>query len=116
MPNQVPTGGQTPYAADSALYDGVAKALLGSWPQEPDLAREHMPHMLHYLLGTQLRRHLQRCRRAASFVHNTAKHATTIWSELCLAAGAFPCNRCGFHAPRSSCKVHRDATSTRPVP
>ena len=64
---QVPTGGESASPADQALYDAVARALLGERAdaQAPGLGAqllppEQLPRMLHYLLGTQLRRHLER--------------------------------------------------------
>ena len=64
---QVPTGGESASPADQALYDAVARALLGERPdgQAPGLGPqllppEQLPRMLHYLLGSQLRRHLER--------------------------------------------------------
>ena len=63
---QVPTGGELASPADQALYDAVARALLGERPdaQAPGLGTqlppEQLPRMLHSLLGTQLRGHLER--------------------------------------------------------
>ena len=64
---QVPTGGESASPADQALYDAMARALLGERPDAQAiglgaqlLPPEQLPRMLHYLLGTQLRRHLER--------------------------------------------------------
>ena len=64
---QVPTGSESASPADQALYDAVARALLGERADAQafglgaqQLPPEHLPRMLHYLLGTQLRRHLER--------------------------------------------------------
>lgn len=65
---QVPAGAESAGPADLALFDAVAKALLGerSDAQPADTgdqlpAREQLQRMLHYLVGTQLRRHLEKC-------------------------------------------------------
>ena len=51
------------------LYDAVAKALLGEGPgalaaeaeqQASQQQQQQLQRMLHYLLGTQLRKHLER--------------------------------------------------------
>ena len=64
----MPQGAELAGPADLALYDAVAKALLGERPSvqpaEPDEqlpGREQLRRMLHYLVGTQLRRHLEKC-------------------------------------------------------
>ena len=74
---QVPTGGESASPADQALYDAVARALLGERAdaQAPGLGAqllplEQLPRMLHYLLGTQLRRHLERW----ADMHDSDKH------------------------------------------
>ena len=63
----MPQGGESAGPADLALFDAVAMALLGERPaaqseeaegQQP--GREQLQRMLHYLLGTQLRRHLEK--------------------------------------------------------
>ena len=64
----MPTGDEKSNPTDAALYDGVAKALVyegDGQPQLPDLAGESQDpslRMLHYLIGTQLKRHLERFR------------------------------------------------------
>ena len=74
---QVPQGAESAGPADQALYDAVAKALLGerpsAQPAEPGEqlpGREQLRRVLHYLLGTQLRRHLEKC-AALSICQNT---------------------------------------------
>ena len=63
---QVPLGGDTASPADQALYDAMAKALLGEGPgalaleAERQAPQQQLQRMLHYLLGTQLRKHLER--------------------------------------------------------
>ncbi|KAK9917271.1 hypothetical protein WJX75_002601 [Coccomyxa subellipsoidea] len=63
---EVPTGDEKSNPADAVLYDGVAKALVcegDAQPPLPDLAGESQDpsmRMLHYLIGTQLQRHLER--------------------------------------------------------
>ncbi len=80
---QVPAGAESAGPADLALYDAVAKALLGERPDvqlpeaEDQLPKhEQLQRMLHYLVGTQLRRHLEKC--AALPTH-----------LLCLPLGSF---------------------------
>ncbi len=61
---QVPQGAATASSADQALYDAMARALLGEGPgaptAEPEQQQLQLQRMLHYALGTQLRRHLER--------------------------------------------------------
>lgn len=65
---QVPRGGESASLADQALYDAVARALLGERldgqvpgsRQRAPQQQEQLDRMLHYLLGTQLRKHLER--------------------------------------------------------
>ncbi|BDA50698.1 hypothetical protein COCOBI_16-3740 [Coccomyxa sp. Obi] len=78
---EVPTGDESANPADSALYDGVAKALLREDEAQmvlPALAVEcqdaHM-RMLHFLIGTQLRRHIERAQNVkgrAAVIERTA--------------------------------------------
>ncbi len=62
----MPVGDENINPADAALYDGMAKALVcegDAQPPVPDLAGESQDpsqRMLHYLIGTQLKRHLER--------------------------------------------------------
>jgi len=63
MCEQVPTGAEEPNAADLALYDTLAKALLGEGISESSAAGGDagcMQRLLHYCLGTQLRKYLDR--------------------------------------------------------
>jgi len=64
---QVPQGAESASPADQALYDAMATALLGEHSKgQPAEAGDEAPlqqqlrRMLHYLVGTQLRKHLER--------------------------------------------------------
>ena len=62
----MPTGGEIANPVDSALYDGIAKALVRedeaqmALPALPGECQDASMRMLHFLIGTQLRRHIER--------------------------------------------------------
>ena len=59
--SQVPTAGAHPSAADQALYEAVAMALMGESAGSPDQAAGPANlALLHHVAGTQLRWHLER--------------------------------------------------------
>jgi len=64
---QVPQGAESANPADQALYDAMATALLGEYSKgQPAEAGDEAPlqqqlrRIMHYLVGTQLRKHLER--------------------------------------------------------
>lgn len=78
--SQVPTGDEKSNPADAVLYDGVAKALVcegDAQPPLPDLAGESQDpsmRMLHYLIGTQLQRHLERYKLPFFVITKTSQY------------------------------------------
>lgn len=63
---QVATGDESANPADSALYNGISKALVRegeaplALPALPGECQVASMRMLHFLMGTQLRRHIER--------------------------------------------------------
>ncbi len=62
----MPTGSESANPVDSALYDGIAKAFVRedeaqmALPALPEECQDASMRMLHFLIGTQLRRHIER--------------------------------------------------------